>query len=217
MLDKKDNIRYIPPMHLNFLTPIYDIGCTLMGLGGRFRNAIINRLGIAGTEKVLDAGCGTGALLMALKGRYPDIVAEGLDPDEIALEIAKKKSGRKGLDIKWHLGFMEKMPFDDGSFDIVVSTLALHHVNPEKKLPALMECRRVLRPSGRMVLVDVSPDDTGLFGRAIYKVLSMFEHLMKVDQIMAMMKEAGFSEVRNMESYRNGVTFIEGRKAGSSI
>lgn len=42
--------------------------------------------------------------------------------------------------------------------------------------------------------------------------MSMFEHLMRVDQIKAMMKEAGFSEVRNMESYRNGVTFIEGRK-----
>lgn len=212
MFDSYKKKGYIPPMHLNFLTPIYDIGCTLMGLGGRFRNAIINRLGIAGTEKILDAGCGTGALLMALKERYSDIVAEGLDPDEMALEIAKKKSGKKGLDIKWHLGFMEKMPFDDGSFDIVVSTLALHHVNPEKKLQALMECRRVLRPSGRMVLVDVSPDDTGLFGRAIYKVMSMFEHLMKVDQIMAMMKEAGFYEVEETGNYHFGVNFIEGRK-----
>ncbi len=213
MSDKQEKKSYIPPMHLNFLTPIYDIGCTLMGLGRRFRSAVIDRMGITGTEKILDAGCGTGALLVALKGRYPSVSAEGLDPDEKALEIAKRKSGRKGLDIKWHLGFMEKMPFDDSSFDIVVSTLALHHVNPEKKLQALMDCRRVLRPSGRMVLVDVSPDDTGLFSRIIYKVLSMFEHLMKVNQIMAMMKEAGFSEVREIESYRYGVTFIEGRKA----
>lgn len=212
MPDKQEKNSYIPPMHLNFLTPIYDIGCRLIGLGGRFRSAVIDRMGITGSERILDAGCGTGALLMALKERYPSVSAEGLDPDEKALEIAVKKSGRKGLDIKWHLGFMEKMPFEEDSFDIVVSTLALHHVNPEKKLQALMECRRVLRPTGRMVLVDVSPDDTGLFGRIIYKGLSMFEHLMRVDQIKAMMKEAGFSEVRNMESYRNGVTFIEGRK-----
>lgn len=213
MPEKEENNSYIPPMHLNFLTPIYDIGCTLMGLGGRFRNAIINRLGIAGTEKVLDAGCGTGALLMALKGRYPSVSAEGLDPDETALEIAKRKSGRKGLGIKWHLGFMEKMPFEDGSFDIVVSTLALHYVNPEKKLPALMECRRVLRPSGRMVLVDVAPDETGFFGRLVYRILSMFEHLMKVDQVVAMMKEAGFSEVKEIGNYPSGIKFIEGRKA----
>lgn len=213
MPDKEENNSYIPPMHLNFLTPIYDIGCSLMGFGKRFRSAIVKSLGIAGKEKVLDAGCGTGALLMALKGRYPDVVAEGLDPDEKALEIAKRKSGRKGLDIKWHLGFMEKMPFEDGYFDVVVSTLALHHVNPEKKLQALMECRRVLRPSGRMVLVDVSPDDTGLFSRVIYKVLSMFEHLMKVDQVMAMMKEAGFSEVKEIGNYPSGIKFIEGRKA----
>lgn len=199
-------------MHLNFLTPIYDIGCTLMGLGRRFRSAVIDRMGITGTEKVLDAGCGTGALLMALKGRYSDIVAEGFDPDETALEIAKRKSGRKDLGIKWHLGFMEKMPFDDGSFDIVVSTLALHHVNPEKKLQALMECRRVLKPSGRVVLVDIAPDETGFFGRLVYRILSMFEHLMKVDQVMAMMKEAGFSEVCEIERYRYGVAFIEGRK-----
>lgn len=212
MADKQEKNSYIPPMHLNFLTPIYDIGCALIGLGGRFRSAIINRLAIDGTEKVLDAGCGTGTLLMALKGRYPTVSAEWLDPDESALDLAKRKSGRKGLDIKLHLGFMEEMPFEEDSFDIVVSTLALHHVNPEKKLQAFMECRRVLRPTGRMMLVDVSPDDTGLFGRIIYKLLSMFEHLMRVDQIKAMMKEAGFSEVRNMESYCNGVTFIEGRK-----
>jgi len=187
-----------------------------MGLGGRFRDAITNRLELAGTERVLDAGCGTGALLMALKARYPSISVEGLDPDESALEIAKRKSARKGLDIKWHQGFMEKIPFDDDSFDVVVSTLAFHHINPEKKLQALMECSRVLKPTGKMVLVDVSPEETGLFGRIIYKVLSMFEHLMRVDQIMAMMKDAGLCEVRNMENYRYGVTFIEGRKAGSS-
>ena len=183
-----------------------------MGMGKRFRHAIIDRLGIAGTEKVLDAGCGTGALLMTLKERYPGVVASGLDPDETALEIAKRKSKGKGLDIKWHLGFMEGMPFEDGSFDIVISTLAFHHINPEKKLQALMECRRVLRPTGRMVLVDIAPDETGFLGRLVYRILSMFEHLMKVDQIMAMMKEAGFSEVRNLERYGHGVTFIEGRK-----
>ena len=213
MPDKQENKTYIPPMHLDFLTPIYDLGCSLMGLGRRFRYAIIDRLGITGAEKVLDAGCGTGALLMALKERYPSVSAEGLDPAESALEIAKRKSARNGLDIKWHHGFMEELPFEDDSFDIVVSTLAFHHIDPEKKLQALKECRRVLKPAGRMVLVDVSPDDTGIFGRMIYKILSMLEHLMKVDRIMAMMKESGFSEVRNAERLRRGVVFIEGRKA----
>lgn len=203
---------YIPPMHIGFLTPLYDLGCGLIGLGRRFRSAVIDRLGIKGTERVLDAGCGTGALLMVLKERSPSISAEGLDPDEKALAIAKRKSGRKGLDIKWRHGFMEEMPFDEGSFDIVVSTLAFHHVDPEKKLQALRECSRVLRLTGRIVLVDISPDETGFIGRLVYRVLSLFEHLSRSGEIVAMMKEAGFSEIRETGSYPFGVRFIEGLK-----
>lgn len=204
---------YIPPMHIGLLTPLYDLGCGLMGLGRRFRSAVIDRMGIMGNEKVLDAGCGTGALLVALKERHPSLSAEGLDPDEKALEIAEKKSERKGLEIKWRQGFMEEMPFDECSFDIVVSTLAFHHVHPEKKLQALMECRRVLRPTGRMVLVDISPDETGFFGWLVYRVLSLFEHLSRSGEVMALMRNAGFSEVREIGSYPFGVRFIEGRKA----
>ena len=95
-----------------------------MGMGKRFRHAIIDRLGIAGTEKVLDAGCGTGALLMTLKERYPGVVASGLDPDETALEIAKRKSKGKGLDIKWHLGFME------GCLLKMVPSTSLYQLSP---------------------------------------------------------------------------------------
>lgn len=195
-------------MHIGFLTPLYDLGCTLMGLGQRFRSAVIDNAGIAGTERVLDAGCGTGALLMALKEQYPDIAAEGLDPDETALDIAKKKSGRKGLEIKQHIGFMEDMPFEDGSFDIVLSTLALHHVDPDK----IRECFRVLKQGGRMVLADIMPDDTGFLGRLVYRVLSIFEHLMRSGEVMALMREAGFSKVRTVGSYIYGIAFIEGIK-----
>lgn len=199
-------------MHIGFLTPLYDLGCGLIGLGRRFRSAVVDRLWVKGTERVLDAGCGTGVLLMVLKERYPSLSAEGLDPDEKALQIAEKKSERKGLEIKWHRGFMEEMPFDEGSFDLVVSTLSFHHVHPEKKLRALRECRRVLRPTGRMVLVDVSPDETGFTGRLVYRVLSLFEHLSRSNEVMDMMKEAGFSEIREIGSYPFGVRFIEGRK-----
>lgn len=204
--------KYIPSAHLDILTPFYDLGCGLIGLGKRFRLKIIGHMNITGTERALDVGCGTGALLIVLKGLYPDVISEGLDPDEQALRIARRKSVNEGLEITWRTGRMQNMPFDENSFDIVISTLAFHHVGKLEKIEAMKECLRILRPGGRFLLLDIAPDELALSGRTLFKILRIFEPICSDQQLLAFMKEAGFSGTRELGKFRYGITFIEGRK-----
>jgi SAM-dependent methyltransferase len=95
---------------------------------------------------VLDAGCGTGGFLAALKCQRPDLALFGLEWDATATARARVKSGAALA-----RGTMNALPFADDSFDAAVSADVLCHaaVDPAK---ALTELKRVLRPGGRLVL-----------------------------------------------------------------
>lgn len=208
-MGKKD---YIPPAHLDILTPLYDLGCELIGLGKGFRRNIINLMKISGKETILDAGCGTGALLIVLKSLYPGVDAKGLDPDEPALGIARNKSAGKGLDITWLKGFMAKMPLEDGSVDLVTSTLAFHHVKESEKIASLRECLRVLKPGGRIILLDMAPDDSTITGSLFFRAIHPFEPVNTSGGLFALVEKAGFNEVKIVWRYRYAIKAIEGKK-----
>ena len=96
---------------------------------------------------VLDAGAGTGRISLRLHAAGARVTALDLSPDMLAL------LHQKDADIKIVEGDMEAMPFDDDSFDMVFSSLALVHL--KKVEPFLDECYRVLKDDGRLVLVNI--------------------------------------------------------------
>lgn len=100
---------------------------------------------------LLDAGCGTGAMLGMFKQDHPDKNYTGVDLSEKMIETARSKH-MEG--IRFVAGDCEDLPFPDGSFDVVTCSMSFHHYpNPEKFFISL---KRVLRPGGRLVLRDMA-------------------------------------------------------------
>lgn len=100
---------------------------------------------------LLDAGCGTGAMLGMFKRDYPDKNYTGVDLSEKMIETAGKKH-MEG--ICFIAGDCEDLPFADGSFDVVTCSMSFHHYpHPEKFFLSL---HKVLRPGGRLILRDMA-------------------------------------------------------------
>ena len=113
----------------------------------------LTRLLLRGEERVLDVGCGTGALLKEIRARYPGTKLAGIDPVAPMLEVAQ---ARLPHDVDLRTGWANGLPWPDGSFDVVVSCNVFHYVT--QPMPALQEMSRVLAPGGRMVITDWCDD-----------------------------------------------------------
>src|SRR5216683_1424151 len=106
-------------------------------------------------ETVLDVGCGTGTLALVAKERVGATgLVSGIDPSAQLLTRARRKAARRGLEINFQLGVIEQLPFPDQSFDVVLSTLMMHHLPDDLKRQGLAEIARVLKPGGRLLVVD---------------------------------------------------------------
>ena len=145
---------FVPGLGRLALTPFYDLLHRLVRLGG-VHEEVIRLADPQPAQRVLDVGCGTGNLLLALGRARPGVDLAGIDPDLAALARAQRKSARAGVVVRWDRGFAEELPHPDGSVDRVVSSLMLHHLDPAAKTALLAEVRRVLRPDGLLVLADV--------------------------------------------------------------
>jgi len=105
-------------------------------------------------QRLLDVGCGTGALLERLARSVPGAELSGVDASARMLAVARR---RLGEDVHLARSGAEALPFPDRAFDCVVSTNALHYFPDAKR--ALDEMTRVLRPGGILVITDWCHDD----------------------------------------------------------
>jgi SAM-dependent methyltransferase len=131
----------------------------------RIRNEIFDSLVLRGDEKVLDVGCGSGLLLNGAALRLTSGKATGID-------IWSPHSGGGNLELLWRnakaegvadkIEFKEadarKMPFENSTFDVVLSSGALHHIsqNFDDHERTVCEMVRVLKPGGRIVIWDIT-------------------------------------------------------------
>jgi len=144
---------YLPAAGHDLLLPGYDLLTRLLGMRPAYR-ALVDQAELYDGAQVLEIGCGTGNLTLAAKRAEPGVGMTGLDPDPRALTRARKK-GRGLTGIRFEQGYAQKLPYADGSFDRVLSSMMLHHLDPDVKAAALAEAFRVLRPGGGMHIVDV--------------------------------------------------------------
>jgi ubiquinone/menaquinone biosynthesis C-methylase UbiE len=129
------------------------------------RKQIFDALNLRGDEKVLDVGCGSGTLLNAAAKQLTTGKALGIDiwaphtgGGNYNLLIKNAKAEGVADKIEFKQADVRKLPFEDSSFDVIVSSGALHHIGQERSEheQAISEMVRVLKPGGKIALMDVS-------------------------------------------------------------
>jgi arsenite methyltransferase len=125
---------------------------------------LLDGLNLRGDERILDMGCGRGAVLLMAAQHLTTGRAVGVDlwrrADQSgnSPEAARRNATAEGVadHAELHEGDMTALPFDDDSFDVVLSSLAIHNIRGNiGRAKAISEAVRVLRPGGRLLIVDV--------------------------------------------------------------
>src|SRR5262245_56293986 len=167
-----------------------------LGRETHMRERTLDVAGVAAGDHVLDVCCGTGTLALAAKRRVgASGSVHGVDASEEMIARARTKSARSGLLVAVEIATAQSLPFPDATFDVVFCTLALHHLPQDARAGAIEEMRRVVKPGGRVLIVEFRK------GRGAWAVLHPVAllHGRKsrriLDGAVDLMKRAGFARV----------------------
>jgi ubiquinone/menaquinone biosynthesis C-methylase UbiE len=146
-------------------------------------------------DVVLDVGCGTGTLAMEAArrvGRAGRVA--GVDPGTEQIARARAKAARRHVPIEFQIGVIEQLPFPDQTFDVVLSTLMMHHLPASLKRQGLAEIARVLKPGGLLVIADFKRKQERQ-GQAV----RFHAGGSSMQDLAALVKEAGFDHLETEE------------------
>lgn len=150
----------------DMIAPRYDLLNRLMSLGvdQRWRNKTVDALELKPGFRVLDLATGTADLALKVLQRHPDTKVVGVDPSEGMLEVGRRKVEAKGLGAVCELrvGDAQQLPFEDKSFDGLCMAFGIRNVPDRAR--ALREMARVVRPDGRIAILELSEPRKGLLG-----------------------------------------------------
>jgi SAM-dependent methyltransferase len=125
---------------------------------------LLDKLNLRGDERILDLGCGRGAVLLLAaqhltSGRAVGVdLWRGFDQSGNSEEATRRNAIVEGVAerVELHTADIRALPFEDNSFDLVVSSVAIHNISGQAgRAKAIDEAVRVLRPGGRLMIADV--------------------------------------------------------------
>lgn len=187
--------RYLPAAGADWLLPFYDPISKLLGME-RVHGRVLETAALRSGQWVLDVGCGTGSLIVAAGRRYPEVHWVGLDPDPKALGRARRKALRAGIRATFVRGLADDLPYFQGCFDRVVSSFMFHHLPADARERTLREGSRVLKPGGRLLLVDFL--EVSRTHRSVIRGLHSKGQLSDntEDRVLSLMTAAGLRDAR---------------------
>lgn len=192
----------------------YDLVVNLVTLG---RTRAVHKQTLALVElnpgdAVLDVGCGTGALALEVeRAAVPGGTIVGVDVEPAMIEQAQRRADKDQSGVHFEIASIEQIPYADETFDLAFSTLMYHHLTDAQRDAGFYEVRRVLKPGGRFILVDINPSK-----RSILTSLPGHSRLAAEDyvrkEVIARMEETGFTVIDDGEHPSRQLSYAIGCK-----
>ncbi len=215
-IDNENRGRAIQEM-FSAIAPRYDFLNRLLSLGidQSWRQTLVRMALREESRAILDVACGTGDVSLALRQKTPQARIVGLDFSQAMLDLAKIKIDRAQAGIELVAASAEELPFPKADFDLLTIAFGIRNVVDKKK--ALVEFYRVLKPHGRLVVLEFSQPQMAwlrtLYNFYFFKVLPLIGGLFarrsayrylpdsvakfpSRDEFVGWLKEAGFRQCR---------------------
>jgi len=167
-----------------FLAPAYDLPFLQRWVYRPPHDEVIARLRAHGARRIADIACGTGILSDRIQRELQPDEIYGIDMSEGMLEQARARSSR----VKWSRAPAERLPFDDGVLDALVTTSAFHFFDQPA---ALQEFHRVLAPGGLVAVAALSARQPLLQAPSAHRWKP--QHNASASEMRALFQRAGFS------------------------
>jgi len=183
------------------------------GQAQRLRNMTIDQSLLKPGESLLDVGCGTGGVTIPGKKRVGrNGKAAGIDPSPEMIDVARQKAGKAGLEIDFRLGVIESLPYPDATFDVVTSSLMMHHLTHDLQVKGLAEIYRVLEPGGRLLIADTMLP-SGFLVKRLFASLSK-RHGIKfgIEDLPETLKSVGFFPATRLDEHFRVIGFVRAVK-----
>ncbi len=207
---------------------LYDwlVSVIMLGREGKRRQQMLDLADLQPGDVVLDVGSGTGTLLLAAAERVgPSGALHGIEPAVEMVAHAQRKAEARRVPLEVVEGTADSLPYPPASFDTVFCTLALHHVPGPMQGVAVREMRRVLRPGGRVVIVDLQRPRS--LARAITAAMSLVSLLHRLSPSTSrfdvlgfepLMTELGFEDITRHSFGSGAIGTLVGRLgSGASV
>jgi demethylmenaquinone methyltransferase/2-methoxy-6-polyprenyl-1,4-benzoquinol methylase/phosphoethanolamine N-methyltransferase len=195
----------------------YDGFANIVTLGHirRLRTLTIDQAQLKPGEKVLDVGCGTGGVTIPAKQRVGKTgKAAGIDPSPEMIAVASKKARRAGLEVDFRIGAIESLPYPDAAFDVVTSSLMMHHLPEHLQVQGLAEIKRVLKPGGRLLIADMTRASNSMHA-GVFTLLT-FQHghgsEFGIEDLPKLIEAAGFEKIKQSDERFLTIGFVHAVK-----
>ena len=192
-------IEYIPALRFKWLTPLYDFFLGITMPEKKIKQQLINTAAIANGFNVLDFGCGTATLTIMAKQSHPDVNITGIDIDVEILNKAIQKVREKELDILLLNYDGTILPFQNNSFQRVISCLVFHHLDTDTKQKVLAEVFCVLNQNGQLHIADFGRSKSWV-QRTLFNIIRGLDGFKSTDAnakglLPELISDAGFENI----------------------
>jgi ubiquinone/menaquinone biosynthesis C-methylase UbiE len=187
------------------------VSLLMLGRRKRLRRTTVALARIQPGETVLEVGCGTGDVALVAKAQAgPHGVVAGIDAAPEMIAVAHAKAARQGAVVDFQVGLIEALAFPDATFDVVLSSLMMHHLPDDLKPQGLAEIARVLKPGGRLLIVDIK-SPTSRIDR-VTRALFLHGGLSSgVQDLIPLLQAAGFTGIETGATGFRTLGFVRGR------